>query len=334
MGLLPWPYYCAKLRKESYFCSAMPRYLNYHPQTIMEIISAVSSRIRYCVVLTAVVMCAAVPASPQVASTPMVRWGDEQADTIKLASVCKTLYESGEKDRNRLTLLAARQFIGVPYVAGTLESPTEMLAVSTSGLDCTTLVELSMALAKSVADGGDSWRDALYNLRDIRYRGGVVDGYASRLHYISDWITDNTYRRNIREVTSDAPRAKAQVASVNFMTAHRDKYPPLADQATYDKIRDMERRLHRVKSYYIPKAAVSSREVRDFIVEGDVVFITTSIEGLDVSHAGVIFKDEMGVPHLLHASTTAGKVIEDSLSLADYLARQKKSTGIRIVRLR
>lgn len=110
-----------------------------------------------------------------------------------------------------------------------------MLAVSTSGLDCTTLVELSMALAKSVADGGDGWRDALYNLRDIRYRGGVVDGYASRLHYISDWITDNTYRRNIREVTSDAPRAKAQVASVNFMTVHRDKYPPLADQVRMTK---------------------------------------------------------------------------------------------------
>lgn len=118
------------------------------------------------------------------------------------------------------------------------------------------------------------------------------------------------------------------------MTTHRDKYPQLADSATYARIKDSERVLHRAKSYFIPKTAVSSREVRDFLADGDVVFITTSIEGLDVSHAGVIFKDEKGVPHMLHASTTAGKVIEDPVALADYLARQKKATGIRIVRLR
>lgn len=273
-------------------------------------------------------------AASQVSSSPMVRWGEEQADTAKLSSVYKTLVASDDMDKGRLTLLAARQFLGVPYVGGTLESPLEMLTVNTSGLDCTTLVELSMALAKSVAEGEADWRDALYDLRDMRYRGGVVDGYASRLHYISDWITDNTYRKNIREVTSDAPRAKAHISSVNFMTTHRDKYPQLADSATYARIKDSERVLHRAKSYFIPKTAVSSRDVRDFLADGDVVFITTSIEGLDVSHAGVIFKDEKGVPHMLHASTTAGKVIEDPVALADYLARQKKATGIRIVRLR
>lgn len=270
----------------------------------------------------------------QIASTPAVRWGDEQTDTTRLASIYHLLEQSGERSKGKLVLLAARQFVGTPYEASTLESPIEMLTVNTSGVDCTTLVELSMALAKSVAEGKGSWHDALYDLRDLRYRGGQVDGYASRLHYISDWITDNTYRKNITEVTPDAPRAKAQITSVNFMTAHRDKYPQLADSLVYARMRDRERCMHRVKSYFIPKTAISSREVRDFLSDGDVVFITTSIDGLDVSHAGIIFKDDKDVPHMLHASTSAGKVIEDSVSLSDYLARQKKSTGIRIVRLK
>lgn len=191
-----------------------------------------------CLTVIVTIMFVALSASSQqTVPSPLVRWNDEQADTLRLAAVYKTLCGSESKDKMQLTLLAARQFLGVPYVSGTLENPVEMLAINTSGLDCTTLVELSMALAKSVAEGGGDWRDALYALRDMRYRGGVVDGYASRLHYISDWITDNTYRKNIREVTSDAPRAKAQVTSVDFMTAHRDKYPQLAEQAVYDRIR-------------------------------------------------------------------------------------------------
>lgn len=270
----------------------------------------------------------------QVVSTPAVRWNDEQADTTRLAEIYRILQQSGESSKGKLILQAARQFVGTPYQGGTLENPVEMLTVNTSGLDCTTLVELSMAIAKSVAEGEGNWKDALYDLRDLRYKGGQVDGYASRLHYISDWITDNTYRKNISEATPDAPRAKAQIMSVNFMTAHRDKYPQLSDSTVYARIRDRERCLHRVKTYFIPKAAISSREVRDFLSDGDVVFITTSVEGLDVSHAGVIFKDDRGIPHMLHASTSAGKVIEDSVSLSDYLARQKKSTGIRIVRLK
>lgn len=283
--------------------------------------------------LMLVMMVASLHATSQVSSSPRVRWGDEHSDTLKLSSVYKTLSASEVRGKGALTLLAARQFLDVPYVSGTLESPVEMLTVNTSGLDCTTLVELSMALAKSVSEGEVDWKDALYDLRDMRYRNGTVDGYASRLHYISDWITDNTYRKNIREVTSDAPRAKAHITSVNFMTVHRDKYPQLADSATYARIKDKERGMHRSKSYFIPKTAISSREVKEFLTDGDVVFITTSIEGLDVSHAGIIFKDDKGVPHMLHASTTAGKVIEDPLPLADYLARQKKATGIRIVRL-
>lgn len=267
-------------------------------------------------------------------STPMIRWGDERADTVKLASVYNTLLSSTERNKGSLVLLAARQFVGVPYVGSTLEAPVEMLSVNTAGLDCTTLVELSMALAKSVSEGETDWRAAMYDLRDMRYRGGVVDGYASRLHYVTEWIIDNTYRKNIKDVTSDAPRSKAITSSVNFMTSHRDKYPQLADSLTYTAIKQKERGLHLSRYYYIPKTAVASREVRDFLENGDVVFITTSIEGLDVSHAGVIFKDERGVPHLLHASSAAGKVVEDPVTLADYLSRQKKATGIRIVRLR
>lgn len=66
---------------------------------------------------------------------------------------------------------------------------------------------------------------------------------------------------------------------------------------------------------------------------GDIAFITTSIAGLDAIHAGIIIMDSKGVPHLLHASSKAGKVIVDPIPLPTYLSRNKSATGLRVLRL-
>ena len=69
----------------------------------------------------------------------------------------------------------------------------------------------------------------------------------------------------------------------------------------------------------------------DEIKEGDIIAIVTASEGLDVSHVG--FAHWHGdTLHMIHASSTAGKVIDDSTPLADYLARRKSHLGIRIFR--
>lgn len=61
--------------------------------------------------------------------------------------------------------------------------------------------------------------------------------------------------------------------------------------------------------------------------------ITTDIKNLDVTHIGiVVFRD--GKPHLLHASSKAGKVLIDPLPLENYVRRNKHNTGIRVIRMK
>lgn len=263
-----------------------------------------------------------------------VRWGNEAHDIAKIDSLVRALNAFCTTDPNKEVAMCAMGYGDTPYVAGTLEGEPEMLTITTEGFDCTTFVDLVAATASAVLDGGTSWTDVANRLREMRYRGGKVDGYASRHHYVSDWITENTYKGLIREVTDEAPTSRKKALTLNYMTKHRDKYPALADSATYEKMRDVESGLRGINTYYIPKAEVGSKENAAFMQDGDIAFITTSIPGLDVTHAGIIMKEpKTGEPHLFHASSRAGAVILDTTPLSSYLARQKTATGIRLVRL-
>ena len=117
-----------------------------------------------------------------------VNWHDETRDTARINEVLKASI--------------ARMFLGTPYVASTLEIEPERVTVNTDGMDCTTFVDNVLALARTVMEGRSDWRDFIYNLEWMRYRQGRVNGWPSRLHYISDWIVDNVGRGNIKEITS------------------------------------------------------------------------------------------------------------------------------------
>ena len=86
----------------------------------------------------------------------------------------------------------AKSFLGVPYVSGTLESEgKEYLIVDTTGMDCTTFVELSVARYMEARDSDLTFEQ---HVQCLRYRRGKVDGYLSRLHYFTDWVNENGRR--------------------------------------------------------------------------------------------------------------------------------------------
>ena len=82
-------------------------------------------------------------------------------------------------------LFFARQFLGAPYVAHTLEVNAvgdERLVVNTRELDCTTLVENVVALTLCARNNERDYAAFRKYLRQLRYRQGVIKGYPSRLH--------------------------------------------------------------------------------------------------------------------------------------------------------
>lgn len=266
------------------------------------------------------------------AYTSNIRFHNEQTDTTKINQI---LAETSKKDFNtpqERVLFIARQFIGIPYVANTLEHDNESLTINMSELDCTTFVETVMALARTAGEGRMSWRDYAHNLQLLRYRNGDINGYASRLHYISDWIIDNSHRGNVKEVTSSIPNSDYQIKTIDFMTSNRGSYKALSDSCEFDRIKSIEVGYRSHRFPYIKREKTAKKATYNALQEGDVVALTCRTQGLDVSHLGIIFKID-GIPHLLHASSKAKAVIEDPLPLHEYLRRSRSLTGIRVIRM-
>ena len=257
-----------------------------------------------------------------------VKFHNEVTDTIRINQILTA--HGGERGGSLLTALG-REFLDVPYVASTLEgNDPEILVVNLDEMDCTTFVETVMALASTIEEGRSSWRDFIFNLQNIRYRGGRPDGYASRLHYISDWVVDNTHRGNFREVTADSPLATYEVKTLDFMTQNRQLYPALSADNVFQAMKNAEigYRNHR---FPVIKDTKIGRAAKDFLREGDIVALTSRKKGLDVSHLGIITLID-GEPYLLHASASGGKVIVDPLPLTRYVTKNRLP-GIRVIRL-
>ena len=140
-----------------------------------------------------------------------------------------------------------RSFVGWPYGPGTLEvAGEEDVVVNFEEFDCVTLVENVFALARFIkiqprkswsprAGSGGLQGDA----EGDRYRGGRVDGYASRLHYFSDWIRDNEGRGLVGELTQELG-GEEDSSAIDFMTTHPEAYRQLADPASCRAMQDAE----------------------------------------------------------------------------------------------
>lgn len=258
-----------------------------------------------------------------------VRFHNEATDTT---AITEMLIEAEPiKDPGQRIAAIAHKFIGRPYKAHTLEGSPEMLTVNLDSLDCTTFVETVMALAYTAGEGRTSWRDYIHNLEQLRYRGGVLNGYPSRLHYISDWIVNNSHRGNFREVTDRLPSVSYQVKTLDYMSRHRDDYPALADDKNYEGIKNVELGYRSHRFPYVKWEKTDSREVIDALGEGDILALTCSAKNLDVSHLGILTMVD-GKPHLLHASSSEGVVTVSQHDLREFL-RRNRFTGIRVLRL-
>ncbi len=261
------------------------------------------------------------------------RFHDEETDTIKINEMLIKANDAvGNASPGTRVAYIGEMMLGTPYKAGTLEIEPEMLTINIDEVDCTTYVDYVLAMAYTIGEGRTSWRDFVYNLQRMRYRKGEIDGYSSRLHYISDWIVDNVYRGNLKEATTTFPAYEYQEKTLDFMSSNRDKYPALTDSLEYEKMRNAEIGYRRHRYPYIKSARLSSKEISNAFKAGDIVCITTRTPGLDVQHLGIIVKKD-GIPYLMHASSTAGKVIIDPLPLAEYLKKNRSANGVRIVRL-
>jgi hypothetical protein len=253
-------------------------------------------------------------------------------DTTLINELLMKGYKSGIHDANGLIEFYARQLLGTPYVAHTLEADEEVLTINIHELDCLTFIESLYALTRATLNQRYSWRDYAANIENVRYRGGTMGDYSSRIHYISEWIIDNHMRGNLVEVTPDLPHADYLVKNIDYMTKNPGQYRQLKnDSAMVGKIRRYELRQHRFP--YLKRSWLNNKDVKAALHSGDFISLVTKIDGLDVSHNGIVIVDEKGDPYLLDASMSGGKVMLESKPLFKYLERSKNNIGVRIFRM-
>ena len=231
---------------------------------------------------------------------------------------------------DQLIIEIGKFFLGAPYVAGTLETEkAESLVVNLGEYDCVTFVETVVALAWHLKSREKTFKAFRRSLQKIRYRQGHLQGYSSRLHYFSDWMHDNQKKGIVRNVTVEIG-GKPLRKTMSYMTTHPDLYPPLKNATTLQRMRSVERMISKKPLYFIPKKAL--RCLEDRIRDGDLIAITTNTEGLDVQHVGLAARVKNRI-HLLHASSTEGKVILSKKTLYRYLMQSKVRSGIMVARI-
>ncbi|XGI79094.1 DUF1460 domain-containing protein [Enterobacter hormaechei] len=204
---------------------------------------------------------------------------------------------------------ASSAFLGTPYQADTLiggPGTPEALVVNFNGVDCFTLADYVEALTRS-----HDQKSFLHNLTEVRYTGGNVD-YLSRRHFFSDWFT--TAPHNARDVTPDiSPDYAVADKQLNRKPDGGEYIPGLG--------------IHPRRINYIPGKAIS-QQVLDRLKTGDYVGVYSPLDGLDVSHVGIVVRHDGQVWFRNASSLAANRKVVDS----PFLEYMRAKPGIVVLR--
>lgn len=257
---------------------------------------------------------------------------EDSALVVRLLLRAKT--ERGGENR---MLYFGKQFLGIPYVAHTLENgDKEHLIVNLHGLDCTTFVETVAALSLCDAHDERTFADYCRRLSTLRYRNGKMTDYTSRLHYFTWWGEDNERLGLVTSVYSPEVFTAVQTINIDYMTKHPNQYKHLRNNPQFvKKIAAYETASNGKQYKYIPKRLVGQKQssALGVIKDGDIISMLTSKPGLDTQHIGIAFWRD-GRLHLMHASSLYKKVVMDNQTFYDYQQKQTSQTGIRVYRVK
>ena len=167
-----------------------------------------------------------------------------EQDSVLFYKKVKELKELSSESTANLLAKTGRSFIGYPYTHKTLETGNvESLVVNFREFDCTTFVETCLAFSLTLKSENITFENFKHYLKEIRYRDGKIENYDSRLHYFTDWITDNQKKGFITDTTKylcGILRDK----QIDFMSTHIDAYEQLKnDSNLIPGIREIEKEI-------------------------------------------------------------------------------------------
>lgn len=200
------------------------------------------------------------------------------------------------KDEGEKIDYISSKFLGTAYqentLTGNINTP-EIFTINLGGMDCYTYLDYVEGL--SISKAFNQFEDSV---KTIRYKKAMVE-FKKRNHFFSDWSVYNKER--VKDVTKEIGGEKAE-STTKYLNKKKDGtfYLP--------GISVVEREIA-----YIPSEAIDE-DILKKMNTGDYAGIYTDLDGLDVSHTGIIIKKKDKV-YLRHASSKDinRKVVDDDL---------------------
>ncbi|MGT3291138.1 DUF1460 domain-containing protein [Yersinia enterocolitica] len=214
------------------------------------------------------------------------------AEKINWIILSEVIPSAGESHGEIISHVSSA-FLSTPYEANTLiggaDTP-ESLVANFNGVDCFTLLDYVEALTRS-----RNQESFLNNLARVRYTWGQVD-YLNRRHFFSDWFATEQY--NAKDVTQDI--------STDYAVAdkHLNRKP---DGGEYIPGLGIQPR----KINYIPSKAINE-QVLSRLKSGDYIGVYSPLDGLDVSHVGIVVHHDGQVWFRNASSLVANRKVVDS----------------------
>ena len=223
------------------------------------------------------------------------------AEVVKLGSwnesTLAQIISSAQQTDNPGDVIVALSghFKGSLYAENTLlggPNDPEEFVLNLSEFDCFTFLDVVESLRRSF-----SYEEFADNLKAVRYFDGTVS-YEKRRHFFSDWVVGGALIEDVTVLV-----AKGRAVSVNKRLNQKD------DGSLWLAGIDVVPR----QVDYLPTLSVDG-EVLSMLHSGDYIGIYSPLDGLDVSHTGIIVKGE-GRTFIRHASSRSetGRVVDEDL---------------------
>lgn len=191
-------------------------------------------------------------------------------------------------------------------------------------------VNTALALAKaseSPHPGPQALDDAWVS---VSRRRGEDNGFSSKLIYVSDWIVDNIYRGNLKDMTEMLGDGSFKTKSLDYVSRHPEHYPALADSVCLEKMKMVEMGYRSHKIPHLKKQTIGKKEITERLKDGDIIVLLSPSEDYDLYDIGIVRMRD-GVPYLIHVGPQG--VAEDTVPLSRYFKLNNQHFyGYRIVR--
>ncbi|WP_027334163.1 N-acetylmuramoyl-L-alanine amidase-like domain-containing protein [Mycoplasma elephantis] len=218
-----------------------------------------------------------------------------QATYKKINELLEYVKSLSGKTMAEKVVAISEKFLGFTYVPdkmiGSIEKGVEeILVLDILGVDCFTFLDYTVALAMS--KDIDEFKE---NVAKVRYIDGRVD-YTTRKHFFTDWGHENIKIANnaVDLMAEDAKKIandKKLIINIKKNINAKKEVDKKVTEFWLPGVRTTDREFDAIK-FEKDHRILDEKFIMDNFKEGDFVMVGTNLDGLDVTHCGIlIFKE-------------------------------------------